>query len=534
MPKRTGLCRLLSTVLLTVLLAGCGTDAPAGTEGPTDTSSADEASVSCETKGIFLNIDINTVTFPFLNRLCEQETVTEEDLYPFIDQYVGTQITDIALNVLCQVSVTPTEVMTWLPELLERDEIAGEEVDLLHSVEGEYSLEGLHTVTREHGIDPYAVWFRRSREQGFRTWLSVRPNDCHDPGKISWLHGDLYYEAIEKGWTVGGSDYFRYCFNYAEDEIRARMLAYIREQLTRYDVDGLELDFSREWRCFPAGVRNRADIMTGFFADVNEIVAEAEAKWGHEIKITTRMMRDIGQNLAFGFDLEAIVGQKLVDSVTVCPRWESCDSDMPIDEWKAAFPAIEIYAGLTDLTLGKSTDLLAASAYAAQYLHQGADKIYLFNFYNNPFAPNDRNTRLYRLCGSLETLDGRPQRCIVTYQDTVPSGKEGWKPLPAKLDGFTLDIAAGPVTEEDKLRVILGIEGTFDPEAVRVTVNGVEASYKNTTQIAAAYTSVPQYRFHLPSGSVSDTDGRLTLAIACDDPSLELAYLELDINVIIN
>ena len=57
-------------------------------------------------KGIFLNIDINTVTFPFLSRVAAQETVTEADLYPFVDQYAGTQVTDLAFDIFCQISMT--------------------------------------------------------------------------------------------------------------------------------------------------------------------------------------------------------------------------------------------------------------------------------------------------------------------------------------------------------------------------------------------------------------------------------------------
>jgi len=62
--------------------------------------------------GLMLNIDINSVVTPFLNKTAQNSVVYEHDLYPFIDQYANTDITDLALNVFCQFSNTPSQIFT--------------------------------------------------------------------------------------------------------------------------------------------------------------------------------------------------------------------------------------------------------------------------------------------------------------------------------------------------------------------------------------------------------------------------------------
>ena len=77
----------------------------------------------------FLNIDINSVNFPYLNAMIRKENLTEEDLYPFVDQYVGTQITDLLFDVFCQISMTPTAVMTSAVEMYRKETVDGQKVD---------------------------------------------------------------------------------------------------------------------------------------------------------------------------------------------------------------------------------------------------------------------------------------------------------------------------------------------------------------------------------------------------------------------
>ncbi len=483
--------------------------------------------------GIFLNVDLNSVTFPFLNTVTQKAVVKEEDLYPFVDQYVNTQITDIAFNVYTQVSATRSSVMTDLVARCQVTEINGTAVDFFQATEGTHSLRGIYDIDQVHGIDPYAVWFCRAREQGLNAWLSVRMNDCHDPDNYySWLHGDLFYEALQKGWVVGSSyGYYRYCLDYAVPEVRERMLAYIEEQLLRYDVDGLELDFSREWICFSHDGKDHVAIMNQFLRDVQAVVHVAAQQWGHDIKINIRLMRDIEQNKAYGFDAETMVNEKLVDSITVCPRWATCDSDMPIDTWKARFPSMAIYAGVTDQIYNTKSQLSALTGYAAQYLNQGADKIYFFNLFNNPLAPNADYQKLYTICGSLATLSNVIQRYVVTYQDMAPSGYPAWQPLPARANGFQLSVATGPIADKDAVWLIVGVDRELSPGDLTLTVNGKTAAFQGETTYAADYAGrASQVYFYTIPGSECQ-ELRQSVVITAKSNSLTLQYLEMTVGL---
>lgn len=435
-------------------------------------------------KGIFLNIDINTVTFPFLERVCAASHVKEEDLYPFVDQYAKTQITDIAFDIFCQISMTPSDAWSDVLDSYHRTEENGVKVDY------KKILEQYHRLYEVHKLDAHAIWIRRCRDLGITPWLSIRMNDCHCPDeKTVWIRGSEFYEADEKGWKIGDVyGYQRHCYDYSVKEFSDRMLGYIEEQVMRYNADGLELDFSREWYCFrePDTPASR-QAMVNFVRDVASILHRAEIKWGHPIRLHLRLMRDRKQNHALGFDIDAMVKESLLDSISVAPRWASCDSDMPIENFKSAYPDLPVYAGITDLTLLTPTDAEAAMGYAAAYLARGADKIYLYNFFSNPFSPSDANNTLYRTCGSLETLIGEARRIIVTYQDMTAWGQSPWVPLPAKADGFSLFIPTGPIAKEESISLVLGFDREITNEEVKVSLDGVPAVFMGMTEQGSAY-----------------------------------------------
>lgn len=491
----------------------------------------------------FLNIDINSVNFPFLEGVLAKGSVTEEDLYPFVDQYADTQITDLLFDVFCQISMTPTAVMTSAVEMYRKETVDGQPVDFKRFLKSMYGI----YVTQ--GIDPFDVWFRRTREKGMTAWLSVRMNDAHCPDEyLCWLHGDIFYEAIKNGWVLGPEyGYFCYCLDYSVPEVRARMLAYIKEQLTRYDVDGLELDFSREWYCFNTkDGKDHASIMNGFLRDVKALVNEIAERRGHEIKILIRLMRDIEQNYTLGFDVATMEKEMLVDYVSISPRWASNDSHMPLKEWQERFPGLTIFAGLEALTRYKwpnrsPEDAYAiTAAYTLQYLSEGAPHTYLYNFFSNPLNPPHDYQKLYQTCGSIETLVNQPRRHVVAYQDFAPLGEMGWKPLPAEAKGFTIDISTGPMPKDPDAYLVVGLNEEL-PTTFAVTVNGVTLKDPRPTEVGTHvgevngkvyYTADNEvkgkfYAFPIPASCL--TEAKQTVLVTDAAPTTVLNHLELTV-----
>ncbi len=393
--------------------------------------------------GIILNIDVNTATDPFLKHVVENnKVVKKEDLYPFIDQYLDTQVNTLSINTFAQLSFAPSKVWTDIYTKYEQEYFNDEKVD-----NKEY-FEWFYSVYKRHGIDPYEVFFKRAREVGIKVWNSVRLNDCHFPGQINFFKGDFYLKAIKNGWTLG-KDYghHRDAFNYAIPEVREITLQYYEELLNNYDVDGFEIDAMREPLTidyFNLPQDKVLNIMNNFMRDVKKLISKAEEKYGHKIDFIVRLPRDPHQCKTFGFDVETWAKENIVNHFVVSPRYNASDNDMPIELWKKLFPNVKISAGFVELTatyvgengfIKYSTDFGTANGLSAAYTSQGVDQMYAFDFYILPEGVKDTyggwrdNTQKYvcndalRNCGKGETIFNNIRRHVVTHQDIAPTKK---------------------------------------------------------------------------------------------------------------
>ncbi len=499
--------------------------------------------------GVILNIDINSVNTPFLNEAAEKEPFAEESMWPFVDQYADTQIKALAFCIFCQYSATPSRV--WTDSLALHDRRMENDVEVRYD---RYEYKGIYE-WYAHGIDPYGAWFRRCRQRGMEAWLSVRMNDCHCPDDTAcFLRSDFFYEAKEKGWMVGDAyGYYRNCFDYAVPEVRRRMLDYMAEQLDRYDVDGIEMDFMREAVCFDyMNCPDKAEIMNGFMREMDKITAAAGKKWGHKIKRIVRLPREIDQCLVYGFDPETWVREGLTEHINVTPRWQSCDSDMPIARWKERMPSAEISAGIETLCLQNDAGLAQADAdvvngLAAAYISQGADAVYLFNYYMNPYrdpanadaAAYDRRTEdVIRRCGSGRTVFSSPRRHIVMFQDIAPAGCVRYKPLPMPIgagEEKELSLPVGYVPRSAQAGLILGFSAG-SPASVRISVNGeactawspcAPSESASAGRFAASVYAKSSVRLHECRIAARDRDRYVIRLEAAEDAVLEYAEVQL-------
>ena len=111
----------------------------------------------------------------------------------------------------------------------------------------------------DRGIDPYAVWAKGCRARGVSPWLSMRMNDVHsvhDPLFCShstfWLkHPE--FRRVPDAIVKNGGDWTKWALDYSHPEVRAYSLAFVKELLGRYDVDGIECDWMRFPEHLPPG-----------------------------------------------------------------------------------------------------------------------------------------------------------------------------------------------------------------------------------------------------------------------------------------
>ena len=503
-----------------------------------------------ETK-LLVNAD-DSHWFGFWNELAKENRFDEESLNLYVKQYADSGVTDLLLNIFGQTSNTPTDVLTFRGALYGQTEQYGNPVDC-----GDYY--GLSSFYIGHRIDIFAVWIAKCRALGIRPWISVRMNDCHYPDEAAHpIRGELFYMAARNGWTIGESyGYFRHCVDYAVPEIRELMLSYIREQLFRYDVYGIELDFMREITCFDYWHEDRGEIvgmMNDFMRKVARIVKEAGEKHGHKICLTVRMMRDLDQCRIFGFDILTWCRERLIDSITVTPRFGSNDSAMPLDDWKLRCPEVEVYTGIETLVNTQRKNCVASAeavrGYGVPYLAGGADGLYLFNYmssgvdYLHEGRIGDREREVYDTCASLEEMLKYPRRFIVTYQDTVPKGWKAYEPLPLRAERdkpAKLAVNAGRIPSGASVEVYVGLSRLLPNDRVlEVAIDGNPCLPCGRDEVwgrsEADGSEVPQgycredcviYRFR--AESPCDPEGRMTLEFRSGDEALKITYCEIDV-----
>ena len=449
-------------------------------------------------KKMYMNTDVNTATFPFFDKVAEQKRITPEMLYPYIDVHRHTQITDFVINVFAQVSTSDTDFGVDYADIYEASSEEG----------GFFSRakiwEGLYKIQRVHGIDVYSVWIDRCRQVGFNPWISFRMNDCHNPDtKAPVSENDFFFEARKNGWTLGEEyGYYRHCLDYSVSEVRSFMLSYTREQLSRYNVYGLELDFLREYHCFKylsADMAECRNIMTGFIREVKNIVTDCEKIHGHKIKLMLRLPRDIEHCLYYGFDPVEMAKEKLIDTVVPSPRFAGSDSGINVDAWRAALPGVEIIPGIeaaVGVIDGKFVDTSKeiSLGLCANYLSYAPDGLYFFNYF---ITPRIFESFYDEMCESeKERIEGNEpyEKSFITlqcgadyktiYQSAIrfviiPEGFEAcagyptmWRPIPRELGecACSFELRTGAIPKGKKCAVILGFDG--EAEGFDVAVNG--------------------------------------------------------------
>jgi len=410
-----------------------------------------------------------------------------EDFFGAWGNVPGSRVTDVCCCFYGKNCMFPTDVTTWVGSKFPLKVDHGYEVDYTR-IFGRLSLEGMYRAYHDYGIDPLQIFVDTLRKQGIRPWLTMRMNDAHDlyNDDVTFCKEELFYQELAAGHMIGDKyGYHGREYDFAYPAIRNMQLALIKEALERYDVDGFDMDFLREPFCFD--YKNNPDrhrIMTEYIRNVRAITNEIGKKRGKEIKVMIRLPHTPAESYAYGFDVETICRENLVDAVEPDARWECVNSSIDVDLWRAYVgPDVAIVPGVETLSLrGKNTTEGSAEygqnvfsfcsaeqviAYGAAWMAEGADGLYLANM-NYPGL--SRNPKLWTT--DLTAINDLERRFIVTFQD-IPSGlvPNPYRPLPMMVNGKAdLPLRIGPVSPTQKALLRIDFEGDTAPE---ILVNGI-------------------------------------------------------------
>lgn len=482
--------------------------------------------------------------------------LTDSDAKAYADQYLGTQLTDFAFNVNFLLSVYPSKV---------RDSYAYKSKEQTYNLKPEIIEKNeYYDMFIRDGFDIFEAWNRHFHNNGVRTWISFRMNDVHGIAEDNtfmlskfWMDHPEYRRVRHRP----RAGYFDGTLDYGKKEVRDDMMAYMREALERYDVDGIELDFLREPFCFQIGHEYEGlNIMNDYIRSIRAMLDEFEQKRGHTLYMCVRTYCMPLTSYYLGFDFITWAKEELVDLIVATPRWVSVDNDMPIELWKKM---LEPY----NVRLGAGIDLIlrahpqgefyylntheTALGSCAQNLSAGADFTYLFNYMRPIFIDYDHQIskerclheeiymkdfylQLYKNGGELQTAINAPRRHVVTFHDL----SEEWQPsanaLPLTAQkGYFKQVRArcGIVPEGSQVYLILGARGKdsedVKPEDFKVFINSTPLTYGGKCDVTP-YTRWQGYYFKIEDTSVLDIAN--VVEISSDGADFDVEYAELRVN----
>jgi len=365
-----------------------------------------------------------------VNIFNNQEKATLEHLDSWIDQVVDGGA-DLYLQCCCYHRVFhPSRVWeTWWEEYRVRGTIFGKKV------EGGWINADPFMQLADMGIDFLEYVMKRCRARGIASGVSLRMDDFHyrGPGlgkntvneRLSRFYQDpgMYLENT-------GRTGERWAFNYERPEVREHYLALIREVTHDYDIDVLDLDFMRHPPFFDRQDMDRhCETMTGFFREIKRICKDS----GRNISVLTRIPSTPANCLELGLDVAAWAREGLVNGIALALKGRS-GWEAPADEFKSLTGSgVSVYTcteraetridpgefdpeGETGNSAGERKESgsrwnrESLKGFSAGQLANGADGIYLFNF----FLGNLPHINVLSEMKSLEQLRGEKKRYRMT------------------------------------------------------------------------------------------------------------------------
>ncbi|EDY18896.1 hypothetical protein CfE428DRAFT_3554 [Chthoniobacter flavus Ellin428] len=297
-------------------------------------------------------------------------------------------------------------------------------------------------------------------------------------------------------WVVAADWWPHGTWNLAAEGLRAYKVAILRELTTRYDFDGLQIDFSRHIPCLPVGRQwELRESVTEFLREVRRMTLEVAAQRGRPLLLAAKVPQTIDGCHADGFDVRAWAEQRLVDILTLGSR----TMDVDVEGVRAAVgkdvqlqPCFDDHHATDGYRHGPIEFLRGVFA---NHWQRGANSVVTFNWsigtpevcraMGSEVAPLAQG-EAYREVGDLATMAGKDKFFAVERRGGYPwaqgfFNRNDTAPLPKRLEQgetpvrFTVHIADTPASKSSLLlRCVLFQAEENDSFVARL--NGVNLS----------------------------------------------------------
>ena len=446
--------------------------------------------------------------------------VTRGELVAWVDQYAGTQVRELIINVNAQRTAFDSHV--WTPFWKDYDPNGAEDQPLFASLapaDRKAARGWIDTAWQIHhdGFDHIAIWLGRARERGLSPWVSIRMNDLHNvDDERHPLHSDFWRAHPEFRRISYRGEMRDKALDFGHAEVRDYTFALIDEVASRYPFDGIELDWMRHGFHFAPGWEDEGrEHLNGFMARVRRRV-------GPSRKIGVRVPPHPETALRLGMDAVTWAREGNCDFVVPTNFWRTVDTAMPVRLWRQMLPAACLLGAGLELGLNPYVgskmagdkpfgfnSLATVRGAAAAYLHEGANRVYLFNYMDSQTAIEDLNEYqpLLHETGELETLKGKTRRHVVTYTDTQAPGEPVASLLPVTLGANSwraFRLAIGPADGSLTPLLRLGVDG--DPSKWSARVNGTPARFAGLAEPDRPWPNCRVWKFAVPGEALRSGD----------------------------
>ena len=170
---------------------------------------------------------------------------------------------------------------------------------------------------RELGTDQVREVVTRGKKMGLKVFPSLKLQSCDRPGSdrcglLKWHHADEVCMLERDEYHPR----YEWCYDYAHPKVREDKLSVLRELMSVYETEGVELDFMFVPKYFKTGEEERhAQLMTDFVGDVGRMADEIGEAQGRKIVVAARVFHQREANLRLGLDVETWLANGSLDLV---------------------------------------------------------------------------------------------------------------------------------------------------------------------------------------------------------------------------
>ena len=254
------------------------------------------------------------------------------------------------------------------------------------------------------GTDGLRMSCEFAHQHGLESMWTLRMNDIHDAWTAAfrpeWKQADptRIMSTPEESQKFADRRRLWSLVDFEHPDVEPRLLQIIKEVLTNYPIDGIELDFLRAPFYFRTSFAGRpataaqTDILTRLVYNVRKLVLRESARQGKPFLLAARVPATPAAGQRIGIDIAEWLQEELVDVVSLGGGYITFD--LPIADMVSLAKShdVAVYPCLSQSGLmyrpprgenGKQPPAAWFGA-AARLWRDGADGIYTFNLFPGP------------------------------------------------------------------------------------------------------------------------------------------------------